>query len=600
MATRALAASVASLRVAPSSAFYRGGGRASEEQCDNFAARSRRRAATTTTTTTTRVVVAGGRSKSTKTAATPPAGAGGSSAKREVKDARARTGARRKSSSSAASRRGGKSSGTITTAEAVSVADSADEADVVATPSSKWPRTIDLIVTDVDGTLLNRDQELTMRTEVAIARAAACGVPTVLATGKTRGPWHANAVAPKIPIPMPGVFIQGLLTTDADGTVLESVTLPPAIAKSIVRFADGKRLTTIAFCGSRILCAERSEETDLVLAYGEPAPEPVGDLVKGCVDAGIEINKLLLCASEEDMPDVRADAEAMFEGDVVVTTAVPGMLEFLPRGASKGAAVERLLKRLGVNPENVLALGDGENDVEMLRLAGVAVAMKGAGEKVIEAANGNVGLSNDDGGVADAIERYVLATRGLQPASEMIRESVDEDEDDFVVAAASEMIPPSSESKSESTAAKKTPTPSSLKSPKAAAIEVAEKKKREGRAKKAKAAPEAIVVEPKPATIEPAVVEEPEETPGGASTDDVAESLVNEVNARVAGAGAKNGAKKSSSPSPVEVVEAVEVPLPAVDAARAEREARPPPKGPSPRPLPPLENGPPRPNGVNP
>ena len=64
----------------------------------------------------------------------------------------------------------------------------------------------------------------------AIARAAACGVPTVLATGKTRGPWHANAVAPKIPIPMPGVFIQGLLTTDADGTVLESVTLPPAIA----------------------------------------------------------------------------------------------------------------------------------------------------------------------------------------------------------------------------------------------------------------------------------------------------------------------------------------------------------------------------------
>ena len=60
----------------------------------------------------------------------------------------------------------------------------------------------------------------------------------------------------------------------------------------------------------------------------------------------------------------------MFEGDVVVTTAVPGMLEFLPRGASKGAAVERLLKRLGVNPENVLALGDGENDVEMLRLAG--------------------------------------------------------------------------------------------------------------------------------------------------------------------------------------------------------------------------------------
>ena len=62
--------------------------------------------------------------------------------------------------------------------------------------------------------------------------------------------------------------------------------------------------------------------------------------------------------------------------------------------------MERLLKRLGVDAGNVMALGDGENDVEMLRLAGLSVAMAGSAPKVVEAAGGNVGLSNDENGVA--------------------------------------------------------------------------------------------------------------------------------------------------------------------------------------------------------
>ena len=103
-------------------------------------------------------------------------------------------------------------------------------------------------------------------------------------------------------------------------------------------------------------------------------------------------------------------------------------MEFLPLGASKGAAVAKLLKRLDIDPANVLALGDGENDVEMLRLAGTSVAMAGSSSVVVDAARGNVGASNDDNGVAEAIETYVLSTRGLPPASEMgkVRADVDE------------------------------------------------------------------------------------------------------------------------------------------------------------------------------
>ena len=293
------------------------------------------------------------------------------------------------------------------------------------------PGVINAIVTDVDGTLLNSSQELTMRTEVAIARAAACGVPVILATGKSRGPW-ARRLLPKLPVPMPGVFIQGLLTCDADGTVLESIELEPDVASDVVEFAKANGASLVAFCGSRILCEARDENTDLVLAYGEPTPEAVGDLRENMVDAGIAVNKLLLFADEDTnaMPTLRAAAEKRFDDRCSITTAVPGMLEFLPKGASKGAAVERLLKRLDIDPRNVLALGDGENDVEMLRLAGTAVAMAGSSAKVVAAAGGVVGASNDENGVAAAIETYVLSTRGLPPASEMGKIGVEIDEDE--------------------------------------------------------------------------------------------------------------------------------------------------------------------------
>ena len=153
------------------------------------------------------------------------------------------------------------------------------------------------------------------------------------------------------------------------------------------------------------------KDTDLVLKYGEPAPEAVGPMIANVIDEGIGINKILLFCDEKDMPALREDAELMFENDCAITTAVPGMLEFLPMGASKGAARARLLDRLGVDPKNVLALGDGENDAEMLALAGTAVAMKGSAARVVDAARGVVGGSNDEDGVADAVEKYVLAAR---------------------------------------------------------------------------------------------------------------------------------------------------------------------------------------------
>jgi hydroxymethylpyrimidine pyrophosphatase-like HAD family hydrolase len=96
----------------------------------------------------------------------------------------------------------------------------------------------------------------------------------------------------------------------------------------------------------------------------------------------------------------------------VCAVCVPVVLQVLPLGASKGAGVSWLLKHLGMDPAGLLALGDGENDIEMLQLAAVGVAMGNAGAKVKGVADAVVG-SNDEDGVAQAIHEYVLKPRGL-------------------------------------------------------------------------------------------------------------------------------------------------------------------------------------------
>lgn len=126
----------------------------------------------------------------------------------------------------------------------------------------------------------------------------------------------------------------------------------------------------------------------------------------------LPIMKVIFMASEDQIASLRPEAETTFTGRASITTAIPGMLELLPEGASKGAGVQWLLNRLGVEPGRCMAMGDGENDVEMLKLCGLGVVVGNAGAAARAVADVVVS-SNDDDGVAQAIERYVLEPRGL-------------------------------------------------------------------------------------------------------------------------------------------------------------------------------------------
>ena len=279
-------------------------------------------------------------------------------------------------------------------------------------------KVVKVICSDVDGTLVtNADGfSLTGTTEAMIKKALVeRKVPTMIATGKTRGPWAEKLFSElNQDEGVPGVFVQGTVTYDGLGNVLESLTLPAIAAEAICGYCRIRGISVVAFCEEKIVCEKRDAQTDLVMKYGEAEPISVPKLSL----YEKKPNKMILFWDEEtngskyeNFARFREEAEKMLGNyDVDMTVAVDGMLEFLPKGASKGAAVKRACERiLNVEMENVLAVGDAENDLDLLKMAGTSVAVANAKDSVKKVATFTTNATNEEGAVGEAIEKFVVA-----------------------------------------------------------------------------------------------------------------------------------------------------------------------------------------------
>jgi Cof subfamily protein (haloacid dehalogenase superfamily) len=94
--------------------------------------------------------------------------------------------------------------------------------------------------------------------------------------------------------------------------------------------------------------------------------------------------------------------------DITLFTSKPYMLEILPPETNKGTALARVAETLGIHKDEVLAIGDSMNDEAMLRWAGLGVAMVNGDERIKSLADLVTDRSNDDDGVAEVIDRYLL------------------------------------------------------------------------------------------------------------------------------------------------------------------------------------------------
>lgn len=260
---------------------------------------------------------------------------------------------------------------------------------------------IKMVAIDLDGTLLNSDHQVSERNAHAVQKLVDKGIEVILATGKTRA--AATALIERFNIDSPGIFNQGLVVYNADGTIRHQQTLDAGIVRRIVTFAEDRGYEVNLYSGTRIMVRPDFDKS-LITTYGEPEPEVTGPLVNQLADTSI--NKITLYGTPRKINALRWQLEAQFDGDISVTRAhIPTMIEVVPLGANKGKSLFTIAKEMKIKPENILAIGDGENDIDMVNMAGIGVAMENASDKVKEVAQ-YITSNNDNDGVAQAIEKY--------------------------------------------------------------------------------------------------------------------------------------------------------------------------------------------------
>ena len=243
------------------------------------------------------------------------------------------------------------------------------------------------------------------------------GVKVMLATGKARP--AAMAAIEKVGglresglvgLTSPGIFLQGLQVYGKGGAALQSGCLDMEVAKRVLDFAGNNGIAVTCFLGDDCVAPRVTPELEeLHYRYYEPYPteRTIGEIL-----SGPSIRKMLLMNNDvELMAALRSEMDDVLLGTGAGTmVAVDTMLEVVPQGFNKGTALRTLLRDFegdGVGIENVMAIGDGANDLEMVVAAGVGVAMGNAVDVVKQRADVVV-RGNDHGGIYDAIFKYVL------------------------------------------------------------------------------------------------------------------------------------------------------------------------------------------------
>lgn len=311
--------------------------------------------------------------------------------------------------------------------------------------ANKHPE-IKVVVSDIDGTLLNSEHKLTEKSVEAIKAAIAQGVKFILATGKTRH--SATDIYKRIGAETPGVFVQGLALNYPGAKEIHLAQLDADLLRRVITFAEERGFQVIAYSGSRILARRQTAETIILTeSYDEPRPEIVGPIQN--ILGTTPINKIMFCgATPQQITHLRWQLSHMVGGSVHLTQALAEALELLPKGASKATALKVLFEEQGINPANVLAIGDGENDLEMLQLVGWGVAMGNGNPRLKAIAKATVG-SNDEDGVAEAITKFVLKPAPVVETPKPVEEVKEKPKKDAPKAAETPAAEPAAETKGE-------------------------------------------------------------------------------------------------------------------------------------------------------
>lgn len=274
---------------------------------------------------------------------------------------------------------------------------------------------IRLIAIDIDGTLLDRQARVPEANVRAVAEATARGIEVALVTGRRFD--FARPVIDQLPAPVTLVVNNGALIKDAAGTTLLRHLLPRDVGRAVLAATVAARDTTA-------LLFDRPAAGQIVVERLDTSYTRWQRYLERFRDVVIEVTPLEAALEEED------PLQIMFTGPVEPMRAIRSILlastgtrcsialteyeandfslvDVIRCDCSKGSAVRELAAMRGLSRDEVMAMGDNYNDLEMLTFAGTPVVM-GNAVSDLKARGWHVTATNDEAGVAAAIARFAL------------------------------------------------------------------------------------------------------------------------------------------------------------------------------------------------
>lgn len=262
-----------------------------------------------------------------------------------------------------------------------------------------------ILALDIDGTLTNSKKEVTDKVKKAIGGLYEKNVPVLLVSGRpTEGIFP---IAKEIDLMENSGYILafngGKIINAKTKEVIYSKAIDDSLVGEICDFATVNKLTILTYRDGKIITTNPDDQySNTEARINKMETVKVLDMKR---EAPSNPDKFLIVGDPAILENKVVEMAKQFEGRLNIFRSEPYFIEIVPLGIDKAKSLEVLLQSLSLTKEELVACGDGRNDITMIDYAGMGVAMENACDEVKSVSN-FVTLSNDEDGVAVAIEKF--------------------------------------------------------------------------------------------------------------------------------------------------------------------------------------------------
>ena len=260
---------------------------------------------------------------------------------------------------------------------------------------------IKMVVADIDGTIYSPTNGLSEEVKNCIQNLTQNGIHFAIATGRTYS--SAKYVADEIGVKCPLICYQGGLVNSYEGTTINAKYLNPDIAREIIKDLKSRKIHLNVYVEDKLYV---EDDNQYIKDY-------IGDKgidyfkVKSFDELDFsKLNKLLAIDYNPDfINELIAELQQKYP-EIYVVRSYKFFCEIANKEATKGNAIKILAEKYGFTEKEVMAIGDQNNDIEMVEVAGVGVAM-GNGTEEIKAKADYITDSVDNNGFVKAVNKFV-------------------------------------------------------------------------------------------------------------------------------------------------------------------------------------------------